>query len=157
MLSTVLLVNVIIIWLYLLYVLWTLPTDEDLVKASMQSMVVSAASHTPQLRAARRTTTIEFPNRFRVAEPHDEPPSLSEIEKNITTYLSLLHQSFMKLQGAKAVPIDIWEAYLNVTKSTMIKWDDENRHRYPKTRQDNSIFVSVGSYRGDYYNAYMIS
>ena len=29
-------------------------------------------------------------------------------------------------------------------------WDYENRHRFPKPRNDQSIFVSLGTYRDPY-------
>ncbi|CAM9422991.1 unnamed protein product, partial [Ectocarpus fasciculatus] len=82
--------------------------------------------------------------------PLTDPPPLAEIERNITLYLNTLHSTFENLQGTKAIPVDIWEAYLDVTKKTVMKWDDENRHRFPKTRSDNSIFVSLGTYRDPY-------
>ena len=45
--------------------------------------------------------------------------------------------------------MDIWETYAEVTKNTLIKWDDYNRktNRYHVPRKDNSIFVSISTYR----------
>lgn len=97
---------------------------------------------------AYETGKIEYPRRFRSLAPRSDPPPLAEIERNLTLYLHSLHDAFEKLQGAKAVPVDIWEAYINITKSTVMAWDDENRNRFPLPRKDNSIFVSLGTYRG---------
>ena len=92
-----------------------------------------------------------IPSFYQVEETIIEPPSLAEIERNLTVYLRTLHAAFSKLQGVKAIPIDIWETYVDVTKNTVMKWDDENKHRFPKPRKDESIFVSLGTYRGKYF------
>ena len=126
------------LWLYLLF-----SAGWPLAPAAVQS------SRGLQARAGGAVDGgLEHPRRFRASAPLAEPPPLAEIERNISLYLNALHSTFQNLQGTKAVPVDIWEAYLNVTKNTVMKWDDENRHRFPKPRSDNSIFVSLGTYRG---------
>jgi len=137
------------IWLYLLYQAWLAPAA-----AGRGSWAGGASRPEPTgLRPhAQGTAGIEYPPRFRASDALASPPPLEEIERNITVYLSSLHAAFAKLQGSKAVPVDIWEAYLSVTKNTVMKWDDENRHRFPQPRQDNSIFVSLGTYRGTLMN-----
>eukprot|EP01035_Chromulina_nebulosa_P019743 gene19743-25675_t len=62
------------------------------------------------------------------------------------TYLLVLHERDYHA-GKSVDALKIWETYLDVTKHTVMKWDDENRHRLPKARDDGSIFVSLGSYR----------
>jgi [Skp1-protein]-hydroxyproline N-acetylglucosaminyltransferase len=50
-------------------------------------------------------------------------------------------------------PVDgpqIWNAYFELAKETLIKWDDENLLRHHPIRSDGSIFVSIGSYRDPY-------
>lgn len=54
------------------------------------------------------------------------------------------------LPGPKADAEEIWEAFLEVTRDTMIKWDIENKNRYFDTRSDDSIYVSLGTYRDPY-------
>ena len=131
------------LWLYLLYSVWRGPLEQSGTMAQGFDSLRSGSAR------ARSMDTIHYPQRFRATSGYDEPPPLSEIEHNLTLYLSTLHSTFKNLQGSKAVAIDIWEAYLNVTKNTVMKWDDENRHRFPKPRQDNSIYVSLGTYRGE--------
>ena len=121
-----------VLWLYLLYSAGRSPAPAALSKG-----------------LPARAIELEHPRRFRGSAPLTDPPPLAEIERNITHYLNTLHSTFENLQGTKAIPVDIWEAYLDVTKKTVMKWDDENRHRFPKTRSDNSIFVSLGTYRGE--------
>jgi hypothetical protein len=121
------------VWLYLLFSVWLGPAQQG----------------------QGRPAAIEYPRRFRARAPapaggSEEPPPLAEIERNLTLYLRTLHAAFLGLQGARAVPVDIWEAYLSVTKSTVMAWDDGNRHRLPRPREDGSIFVSLGSYRGQF-------
>ncbi len=96
----------------------------------------------------RRSPDIIAPVRYSTDDGLLEPPPLEEIERNMTLYLHTLHSELSKLQGPKAIPIDIWEKYFEVTKNLMIKWDDQNRNRFPKPRKDKSIFVSLGTYRG---------
>mmetsp|Transcript_10042 Transcript_10042/g.15192 ORF Transcript_10042/g.15192 Transcript_10042/m.15192 type:complete len:500 (-) Transcript_10042:145-1644(-) len=80
----------------------------------------------------------------------DEPPSLDEIRHNITVYLTTLHRRLGALAGPKVEAPEIWEEFLDVTKNTLIKWDDENRNRFPTPREDGTIFVSLGTYRDPY-------
>ena len=107
---------------------------------------VSAESSSSLLR--RRPPEITPPTRYSTDKNLLEPPPIDEIERNMTLYLHTLHTELSKLQGPKAIPIDIWEKYFEVTKNLMIKWDDQNRNRFPNPRKDKSIFVSLGTYRG---------
>ena len=77
-------------------------------------------------------------------------PTLTEIQKNMTVYLHTLHKRLGDLAGPTVTAEAVWEEYLDVTKSTLIRWDDENKHRLPKQKIDNSIFVSLGTYRDPY-------
>lgn len=95
----------------------------------------------------RSKKQLKLPKRYLYEETLVEPPSIAEIEANLTYYLHTLHDSLGALAGPKADPQQIWETYLEVTTNTLIKWDDQNKHHFPKPRKDNSIFVSLGSYR----------
>mmetsp|Transcript_15258 Transcript_15258/g.28723 ORF Transcript_15258/g.28723 Transcript_15258/m.28723 type:complete len:529 (+) Transcript_15258:39-1625(+) len=79
-----------------------------------------------------------------------EPPPLDEIRRNITTYLGALHSRLGELVGPRATGLRIWETFLDVTSKTLLLWDEQNSHRFPTPRHDNSIFVSVGTYRDEY-------
>jgi hypothetical protein len=79
-----------------------------------------------------------------------EPPSIPEIEKNLTYYLHTLHSKLSEVSGPTATGQKAWDAFFEVTKDTLVRWDDENKHRFPKPRKDNSIFVSLGTYRDPY-------
>ncbi len=84
-----------------------------------------------------------------LAEITLDPPSLAEIEHNLTLYLKTLHSALGEHQGAKASPVAIWETYFDVTTRLPMQWDGQNRDRHPHPREDGSIFVSLGTYRGD--------
>ena len=88
-----------------------------------------------------------IPNRYDFKETIYEPAPMEEIERNMTLYLQTLHTRLLKMAGPKVDALQVWEAYLDVTKNMPMKWDEENIHRFPKPRQDGSIFVSLGTYR----------
>jgi [Skp1-protein]-hydroxyproline N-acetylglucosaminyltransferase len=68
----------------------------------------------------------------------------------MTYFLSTLHTKLGSVAGPKVEALEVWETYLDVLKETFMKWDDQNRHRFPTPRSDNSIFVSLGTYRDPY-------
>lgn len=84
------------------------------------------------------------------SRPDVPPPPLQEIEQNMTRYLHTLHKRLSDLAGPTVEPLDVWETFLDVTRSMPMTWDEQNRHRFPKPRKDNSIFVSLGTYRDPY-------
>lgn len=84
------------------------------------------------------------------SRPDVPPPPLQEIEQNMTRYLHTLHKRLGDLAGPKVEALDVWETFLEVTKSMPMTWDEQNRYRFPKPRKDNSIFVSLGTYRDPY-------
>lgn len=90
------------------------------------------------------------PKRYMKGEDFDEPPTLDEIRRNMTQYLSTLHTRLSALAGPSVDAAQVWDEYLDTTKSLTMKWDMENRHRFPKVRDDKSIFVSLGTYRDPY-------
>jgi Glycosyltransferase (GlcNAc) len=99
---------------------------------------------------ALAATPIKTPKRYEVLEKFDDPPPLAEIERNLTLYLHTLHDRLGALAGPKVDAPIVWETYLEITKNMVMKWDDENRHRFPTPRKDGSIFVSLGTYRDPY-------
>jgi hypothetical protein len=133
------------LWLYLLFSVWL---GQGQGQGGGIARPTERQPGQPAPARLRSAAGMEVPPRFRASTGYAEPPPLAEIERNLTLYLSTLHSTFQNLMGPKAVAVDIWEAYLNVTKSTVMKWDDENRHRFPQPREDGSIYVSLGTYRG---------
>ena len=86
-------------------------------------------------------------------EDHEElvpPAPLAEIEKNLTFYLHTLHSRLKALSGPHVDAVDVWEEYLDTTKSLLMVWDEQNKHRFPRARDDRTIFVSLGTYRDPY-------
>jgi len=58
------------------------------------------------------------------------------------------NQRLSALASQTINPIDALNAYMDVTKDTFMKWDDMNKNRYHQQRHDDSIYVSLGTYRG---------
>lgn len=90
------------------------------------------------------------PKRFHLTEAHHEPAPLEEIRANMTLYLHTLHAKFVSMAGPTVDAESVWEAYLDITKSMPMAWDDQNKHRIPVAKTDGSIFVSLGTYRDPY-------
>jgi hypothetical protein len=90
---------------------------------------------------------INIPNRERKQELTLDPPSLNEIETNITLYLQTLHRELGSVAGRYVDALQVWEKYLNVTISMIMLWDDQNKNRYFTPRDDDSIYVALGTYR----------
>lgn len=90
---------------------------------------------------------LEPPRHYEVKPPSLPQPPLSEIEANMTLYLHTLHMRLSDLAGPGCEALDVWEAFLDVTKKLPMTWDEQNRDRFPTPRKDNSIFVSLGTYR----------
>jgi hypothetical protein len=78
------------------------------------------------------------------------PPSLNEVKRNLTTYLHTLHGRLGALASRTVDPEHVWETFFEVTNSLPAQWDRDNRGRFHTTRDDKSIFVSLGTYRDPY-------
>jgi hypothetical protein len=74
-------------------------------------------------------------------------PSIDETSVNMTHFLSNLHVQLSAIAGPTVTAVEVWETFLSVIKSTILVWDEQNKHRFPLPRSDNSIFVSLGTYR----------
>eukprot|EP01038_Epipyxis_sp_PR26KG_P009420 gene9420-12689_t len=93
---------------------------------------------------------ITEPLRYAKHETFYDPPPMKEIEQNMTLYLHTLHKRLSDLAGPKVDPMVVWETFLEVTKTLPMTWDEQNKYRFPLPRDDNSIFVSLGTYRDPY-------
>jgi hypothetical protein len=91
---------------------------------------------------------IKLPKRYHQPEnPIQEQPTLKEVEQNMTLYLRTLHSRLGDIAGPTVDAELAWETFFDVTRSLPMKWDEENRYRFPTPRKDGSIFVSLGTYR----------
>ncbi len=79
-----------------------------------------------------------------------DPPSLAEIERNMTLYLRTLHSALQATAGPAASAQKTWDAFFDVTTKLPMHWDDINQHRHFTPRDDDSIFVALGTYRDPY-------
>ena len=87
------------------------------------------------------------PARISFVEELFDPPPLEEIERNMTLYLSTLHKKLEAIAGPTVTGVQVWDVFSDVTKKMPMIWDEENKYRFPQPRSDNSIFVSLGTYR----------
>ena len=78
----------------------------------------------------------------------DKPPmELTEIKDYLEQWLHSLHET---LGRAKHATFEgIWQAYHDLTVQTLYVWDRDYLSRMPPRRTDDSIFLSVASYRDE--------
>lgn len=140
------------LWCYLLYnTFFISPLDRNTVHVSE----VEDNEETPPLAAVHRQAStfslrdIPFKQPVTSVASADMPP-LAEIEANLTTYLHTLHSRLGAIAGPKVQAVNVWETFLDVTSNTLMRWEEQNKHRQPKQRKDKSIFVSLGTYRDPY-------
>ena len=93
---------------------------------------------------------VKLPSRIKKSASYGSFPPLAESERNLTLYLNTLHSRLGSLAGPKVTAEDIWETFLDVTRSMVMKWDDENRNNFETPRKDESIYVALGTYRDPY-------
>jgi hypothetical protein len=69
---------------------------------------------------------------------------------NFTRYFHTLHRRLQQEAGQSASPEGIWNAYFEVSRDTILKWEEAHSGEFPRPRDDGSIFVSMASYRDMY-------
>jgi len=69
------------------------------------------------------------PSRIIPSLPILAPPSLAEVERNMTLYLQTLHTRLSALAGPKVTALKTWDAFMEVTAQMPMKWDIENKDR----------------------------
>ena len=77
-------------------------------------------------------------------------PTEERIKTNLTFFLLQLNNNFNKYKNQIIEGPEIWKEYFELTKETLIKWDDENKYNLYPIRHDQSIFISIGTYRDPY-------
>ncbi len=125
----------------------------------------AAANHPISLKTSRSAThsidqeriqrnlidnKISLPRRYEIEDRLVSPPPMEEIERNMTLYLHTIHRTLGDMAGPTVNALEVWETFLDLTKKMPMVWDEQNRHRFPKPRKDESIFVSLGTYRDPY-------
>ena len=135
------------LWAALFY---SVLTDSDGLSAIEETKAIIAPLMRGQDRMLDAINDISMERKAYKGERFEDPPPLEEISRNISVYLNTLHHRLGAIAGPKVEAAEIWETFLDVTKNTLIKWDDANSKRFPTPRKDGSIFVSLGTYRDPY-------
>eukprot|EP00638_Chattonella_subsalsa_P001786 CAMPEP_0117744186 /NCGR_PEP_ID=MMETSP0947-20121206/6602_1 /TAXON_ID=44440 /ORGANISM="Chattonella subsalsa, Strain CCMP2191" /LENGTH=507 /DNA_ID=CAMNT_0005561073 /DNA_START=162 /DNA_END=1685 /DNA_ORIENTATION=- len=78
------------------------------------------------------------------------PPEMSEIMANMTTFVKRMSKKFQGITQNQKNPTDIWNIYYELAEEILIPLDLKYRgHTIYPVRDDDSIFVSIGSYRDE--------
>jgi hypothetical protein len=77
------------------------------------------------------------------------PLTLPEIIDYLQDWISQLHHHLLHVEHPSD-PESIWETFRNLTFQTLYPWDLEYLTRMPVRRTDNTIFLSVVSYRDEH-------
>jgi len=81
-----------------------------------------------------------------------EPMTLNEITSHFTTFLHTLHDTLKqhKRERIRDTNInEIWQSYHYLAVQTLYPWDKDYLSRMPQRRDDNSIFLSIATYRDE--------
>ena len=79
---------------------------------------------------------------------NDLPPmTVDEVISYLSQWLHQLHASLVQAKHAHFE--GIWQAYHDLTVKTLYVWDQEYLQRMPERREDDSVFLSVASYRDE--------
>ena len=108
------------------------------------TLVKQSETNSLDLTSVNQADSIVEPKRYKYLENVFPPPPISEIEKNMTLYLHTIHKRLGDLAGVSVTAEVVWDTYLDITKSMVMKWDDENKYRLPKQKSDDSIYVALG-------------
>lgn len=76
-----------------------------------------------------------------------DPMTIEEITKFLKNFLVEFHQ--VQLSNKKSKFWEIWQAFHDFAVKTLYPWDREYLSRMPERRFDDSIFVSLASYRDE--------
>ena len=80
-------------------------------------------------------------------EINKPPMSIKEITDFVSDFLHQFHQ--IQLSHKKARFYEIWQAYHDFAVKTLFPWDREYLQRMPVRRFDDTIFLSLASYRDE--------
>ena len=80
-------------------------------------------------------------------EATKKPMTISEVLDFLSNFLRELHLACISQKTATYV--EIWKIYHDLTIKTLYPWDREYLDRMPDRRYDDSIFLSLASYRDE--------
>jgi hypothetical protein len=125
------------------------PADQTTGLRGPNPAPVAATSFLPSLSGTNRAVP-QLPLKSQKQQQRAAAPPVEEVVANISSYLQALHERFVAIAGPKVTAEQIWEAYIDVTEKKLAQYDRANKQRIPLPRSDDSIFVSVASYRDEY-------
>ena len=104
--------------------------------------------------APRQLDSQPIPDTASPQQPDPVPPAANkppmtivEVTDFFGAFLKTLNKTFKEHKNEDAR--GIWEAYYEAAERDLYPWDQEYLLRMPKRRDDNSIFLSVASYRDE--------
>lgn len=81
------------------------------------------------------------------SENKKPPMTIQEVLEFLSSFIHELH--LVCVAKKKATYQDIWQAYHDLAVKTLYPWDREYLQRMPERRFDDSIFLSLASYRDE--------
>lgn len=113
-----------------------------LVYLAAGSLFLSQVKQHVRLRANRRNN-----------QPSKPPIPIPQVVSFLENWIQQLHQGMEALfeQNPKSsiTHLDVWNVFHNHTVETLLPWDQEYLKRIPQRRTDDSIFLSIVSFRDE--------
>jgi hypothetical protein len=78
---------------------------------------------------------------------HNPAITVAEVISTFNSFLHVMHDTFARNKDAS--PVDIWGLYHDLAVRTLLPFDEQYAERMPKRRSDDSIFLSLASYRDE--------
>jgi [Skp1-protein]-hydroxyproline N-acetylglucosaminyltransferase len=78
----------------------------------------------------------------------EEPMLIEEVTEFLYSWVHTLHQELMKNANSNNA-FDLWRIYHNLTRTILVPWDMIYLRRMQMPRQDDSIFLSIATYRDE--------
>lgn len=76
-----------------------------------------------------------------------EPMEIKDVVAFLSNWIHTLHDRLLKHTGNTAA--DIWQVYHDLAVEMLVPWDREYLQRMPQRKEDDSIFLSVATYRDE--------
>jgi hypothetical protein len=82
------------------------------------------------------------------AVPGQEPITVEEAIDFLYKWVRKLHKELIKEENLKSAET-MWKVYHDLTHRELVPWDQDYLGRMPPPRQDDSIFLSIATYRDE--------
>ncbi len=132
-------------------------------KPAPQPIPLPPSSITPQ-RLTKDALTVKTPktghSTISTQQPQGQPQknahanrerpdsiTIPEVQDFLSSFLVKLHECFVA--NKRSSPVDIYLAFHKLAMETLYPWDRKYLSRMPPRREDNSIFMSLASYRDE--------